>query len=95
MRERSRELRPEVQIPLDVTRPPAVQGDWDHAFERRVRDVASRAVAHLKRGDNVTLVTSAGAKVRGDRTAGADPLLRFLALVQAVTKVPDPRGSVP
>ena len=86
MRERARETRPEVRIPLDVMKPDGEKEDWDHGFERRIRDVASRAVAHLKRGDNVTIATSTGATVRGDRTAGADPILRFLALVETVPR---------
>ncbi len=86
MRERARETRPEARISLDVVKAEGEKEDWDHGFERRIRDVASRAVAHLKRGDNVTIFTSAGATVRGDRTAGADPLLRFLALVEAVPR---------
>ena len=60
MRERARETRPEVRIPLDVMRADGAHEDWDVGFERRIRDVASRAVAHMKRGDNVTLVTTAG-----------------------------------
>jgi uncharacterized protein (DUF58 family) len=84
MRERAREARPEVRLPLDVVKPREDKEDWDLGFERRVRDVASRAVAHLKRGDTVIILTNAGGSVRADRTAGADPLLRDLALVQSV-----------
>jgi uncharacterized protein (DUF58 family) len=87
MRERARETRPEIRLPLDVLRPEGAHEDWDLGFERRIRDVASRAIAHLKRGDNVTLVTTAGASVRGDRTGGADPLLRFLALVESTPRI--------
>jgi uncharacterized protein (DUF58 family) len=84
MRERAREARPDVAIALDVLRPREGGDEWDNAFERRVRDVASRAVAHLKRGDTVAVRTSAGDAARADRSAGADPLLRYLALVEAV-----------
>jgi uncharacterized protein (DUF58 family) len=84
MRERAREARPDVRLHLDVLKGKDDKEDWDIAFERRIRDVASRAVAHLKRGDSVTIVTSAAGSVRADRTAGADPLLRYLALVEAV-----------
>jgi uncharacterized protein (DUF58 family) len=83
MRERAREARPDVTLTLDVTRPQGAGDDWDLAFERRIRDVASRAVAHLKRGDTVAVATSAGTTARSDRAAGADPLLRFLALLEA------------
>ena len=83
MRERAREARPDVTLTLDVHKPDGAGEDWDLAFERRIRDVASRAVAHLKRSDAVAVITSAGTTVRSDRATGADPLLRFLALLDA------------
>ncbi len=85
MRERAREARPDVSLPLDVLRPEKAGEEWDLGFERRVRDVASRAVAHLKRGDFVIVSTNAGGCVRSDRTQGADPVLRYLALLEPVT----------
>jgi uncharacterized protein (DUF58 family) len=97
MRERAREARPDVTIPLDVMRPRDAGEEWDHAFERRIRDVASRAVAHVKRGDAVSVCTSAGDSTRADRSAGADPLLRYLALVEAVAAATSllPSGAGP
>src|SRR6185312_535001 len=83
MRERAREARPDVAIALDVMKPGATGEDWDLGFERRIRDVASRAVAHVKRGDTVLVKTNAGGAARADRSAGADPLLRYLALVES------------
>jgi len=94
MRERAREARPDVSLPLDVVRPETGGDEWDLGFERRVRDVASRAVAHLKRGDAVTVRTSAGGCARSDRTSGADPVLRYLALVQSVA-APAANGAAP
>lgn len=93
LRERAREARPEVRLSLDVLRPEHAKDDWDSAFEKKVRDIASRAVAHLKRGDSVSIVTNAGGHARGDRAVGADPMLRYLALVQssiAPEKTPEP-----
>ena len=89
MRERARETRPDVTLTLDTIRPEgaraeAAADDWNASFERRVRDVASSAVAHLKRGDRVVVVSTSGGVVRADRTIGADPLLRYLALVEPV-----------
>jgi uncharacterized protein (DUF58 family) len=84
LRERARETRPDIEIGLEVRRPPGAGEEWPPHFERRIRDVASRAVAHLKRGDGVTIVTTAGDRVRADRNVGADRILRFLALVEAV-----------
>jgi uncharacterized protein (DUF58 family) len=84
MRERARETRPDVTLTLDVLRPEGAGDEWAAAFERRIRDVASRAVAHIKRGDRVAVVTTANGAARADRTVGADPLLRYLALLEPV-----------
>jgi uncharacterized protein (DUF58 family) len=84
MRERARETRPDVTLTLDVLRPNQSVEEWNAGFERRVRDLASRAVAHIKRGDHVVVLTSAGGISRADRALGADPLLRYLALLEAV-----------
>jgi uncharacterized protein (DUF58 family) len=95
LRERARETRPDVEIPLEVRRPADAGDDWAHAFERKIRDVASRAVAHLKRGDGVTIATTVGERVRADRNVGADRLLRFLALVEAVDPEPSAGPALP
>jgi uncharacterized protein (DUF58 family) len=92
MRERARESRPDVNLTLDVMRPDGAGDEWAAAFERRIRDVASRAVAHLKRGDRVTVLTTAGGAARADRTVGADPLLRYLALVEPFAQ-DEPRAA--
>ncbi len=84
LRERARETRPDVDLPLDVVRPGDASDAFAQAFERRVREVASRAVAHIKRGDGAVVSTLLGDRVRGDRNVGADPILRFLALVEPV-----------
>lgn len=82
-RERARETRPDVSIPLDLRKPAEANETWDALFERKVRDVASRAVAHLKRGDVVFIRTNTGKVTRADKAVGADVLLRYLALVEA------------
>ncbi|MBL9024441.1 MAG: DUF58 domain-containing protein [Myxococcales bacterium] len=84
VRERTREARPDVELVLDVVRPEPETEAFAVNFEKRVRETASRAVAHLKRGDTVVLKTTASQRVLADRTVGADPVLRFLALVEAV-----------
>lgn len=93
LRERAREARPDVELLLEVRKPNGAGDDWNGAFERRIRETASRAVVHLKRGDAVTIVTTAGERVRADRNVGADPLLRFLALLEAVAQDEAPRAS--
>ncbi len=84
IRERVREARRDVTYVLDSVHPgDAPSEDFSSRFERKIRDIASRAVAHLKRGDNVTVRTTAGDRVRSWTTAGADPILRFLALLES------------
>jgi uncharacterized protein (DUF58 family) len=84
MRERARETRPDITLTLDTIRPDGATEEWGVAFERRIRDVASRAVAHLKRGDRVAVSSTSGGTVRADRSVGADPVLRYLALAEPV-----------
>jgi len=87
MRERAREARPDVTLHLDVHKPQTGGDEWDLSFERRIREVASRALAHLKRGDVITVKTTSGERTRADRAVGADPVLRYLALVESVPAV--------
>ncbi len=84
LRERARETRPDVELNIDVLRPAGHHEGFATHFEKRIREVASRAVAHIKRGDGVALRTSIGERIRADRSAGADPILRFLALLDSV-----------
>jgi uncharacterized protein (DUF58 family) len=97
LRERARETRPDVELHLDVRRPNDAGDDWPVRFERRIRDVASRAVAHLKRGDDVTVVSTANERIRSDSAIGADRILRYLALVEALPadRVPEPGNAAP
>jgi uncharacterized protein (DUF58 family) len=94
LRERAREARPDVAITLDVVRAATAVDEWNALFERRIRDVASRAVAHIKRGDSVAVVTNGGSSARADRSLGADPILRFLAVLEAISD-PAPVGTEP
>jgi uncharacterized protein (DUF58 family) len=83
LRERARDTQRHVTLVVESTHtdgPP--DESWLARFERRIRDAASRSVAHLRRGDSVTLVTTAGDRVRADKSVGADPVLRLLALLQ-------------
>ncbi len=89
MRERARETSPDVSLTLDVLEPESPPEDWPARFERHVRDTASRAVAHVRRGDRVTISTTAGQRVRAERASGTDPLLRFLALVEPAKARPE------
>lgn len=85
--ERSRPAREETRLRLDATHPgDAPSRSWSTAFEKRVRDVASRAVAHVRRGDPVTLVATNGQNVRATPESGPEALLRVLALIQGVPR---------
>ncbi|MFO0763157.1 MAG: DUF58 domain-containing protein [Byssovorax sp.] len=95
LRERARETRPDVELSLDTVRPAsAASGQAAEAFsvqlEKKIREVASRAVAHIKRGDGVVVSTTVGERIRGDRSLGSDPILRFLALIEAVDEAKAP-----
>jgi uncharacterized protein (DUF58 family) len=82
LRERASETQRHVELPLDTEFAGlAPDAAWTTRFEHRIRDVASRAVAHLKRGDSIT-IRAGGATVRGTPGSGADSVLRFLALVE-------------
>jgi len=84
VRERAREVRRDVSYAIDSIHPGrTADEDWTARFERRIRDVASRAVAHIKRGDGVTVRARSGERVRATSAVGADPVLRFLALLEA------------
>lgn len=83
LRERATDTRRDVAFAIDSSHAgTAPDEDWSLRFERRIRDVASRAVAHLKRGDAVAVMASGGERVRANTSVGADPLLRFLALLE-------------
>jgi uncharacterized protein (DUF58 family) len=51
-------------------------------FERRIRETASLAVAHLRRGEQVHLRTTSGGRVSASPSSGSDGTLRFLALLE-------------
>jgi uncharacterized protein (DUF58 family) len=87
LRERATDTRRDVAFSIDSSHAgSAPDEDWSLRFERRIRDVASRAVAHLKRGDGVSVQASGGERVRANTAVGADPLLRFLALLEPSTQ---------
>jgi hypothetical protein len=66
----------------------APEPGWLDQFELKIREVASRSVAHIKRGDSVLVKSTGGESVVGNASVGADPVLRFLALLE-----PSRRGS--
>ncbi len=92
VRERPRDTRRDAELRLDDVRPDATPtADFHRRFELAIRDTASHAVAHLKRGDPVRLLLSSGTRLRTDPSSGADPLLRFLALLEP--SAPEPRPA--
>lgn len=51
-------------------------------FEKCVRETASLAVAHLRRGEQVFLRTTSGGRIAASPGSGSDATLRFLALLE-------------
>lgn len=91
LRERACESAQEVTVLLESRCSDfEPEAEFRTRFERQVRSVASRAVAHLKRGDRVCVRTSDGAGVTAGAQEGADPLMRFLALVEPATNAGAP-----
>jgi uncharacterized protein (DUF58 family) len=94
LKERAHETKQAVVLFLDdVLTPSDKAQDQLERFEHRIREVASRAVAHLRRGDIVHLRTQSGQTLACTPATGADPLLTFLALLsptprEAMTPVP-------
>lgn len=82
--ERAQDARRDVRLEIDNLHADAQPTpEWDERFERRVRHIASLAVAHLKRGEMVHLVATHGERAVASPSSGADPALRFLALLEA------------
>jgi uncharacterized protein (DUF58 family) len=83
VRERAQELEQDVRLVVDnVPNDETPSSEWLQTFERRIREVASHAVAHVKRGDRVNISASSGEGVLVDAAVGVDRALRFLALLQ-------------
>ena len=88
LRERAREMRHDVDFVIDNVLAEGAEPSEpspEDPFERRIREVASFSVAHVKRGDRVTVATTGGDRVVSDRARGTDPILRFLALLGQVS----------
>jgi uncharacterized protein (DUF58 family) len=85
LRERAHETRRDVEYLVDNTHPSEEPSpEWSQRLERRIRDVASRVVAHIKRGDGVTVRSTSGHVVRATPAVGADSALKFLALLESL-----------
>ena len=82
VRERAAEARHEINLKLESTYEKRPDPLWLERFEHRIRETASRAVAHVRRGDQVTIHTTEGQRAVGGSSLGADPILRFLALLE-------------
>jgi uncharacterized protein (DUF58 family) len=88
LKERAREARPESVLSLDDVRPGEAE-HWLVEFERRIREVASHAVARIRRGEAVKVVTASSRVAAASPAVGADPVLRFLALIEPVDEGED------
>ncbi len=89
LRERARETSRQVNLVIDSEYSgPRPDATWLDQFELRIREVASRSVAHIKRGDRVGVRATSGESAVGNSSVGADPVLRFLALLEPSPKPP-------
>ena len=82
LRIRAEEMHSEVTLLINTLIPVTPLAQWLEQFERRIREVASYSVAHLKRGNTVRIRTSNNEKIRVTPAQGADAALSFLALLQ-------------
>lgn len=95
LRERAKESSRQVNLVIDSVYPgDAPDAAWSEAFEAKIRDTASRAVAHIKRGDWITVRTTDGQSVSASSSVGADPVLRFLALLEPSPAEQKGRGRI-
>lgn len=91
--ERAREVRQLVRMRLDNLHDGEKPSEQSlTAFEKRVRDVASHAVFHLRRGERVTIDATSGVSAVATPGTGADPVLRFLALIDLAPVGADKHG---
>lgn len=98
LREHAAEGAPDIEIELDdvsdlLSKPDSDEERrrWVDQFEIRLREAASRAVAHLGRGDTILLRTTSGTRMQGNPRLGSDPILRFLALLEPSRTEPPSR----
>jgi uncharacterized protein (DUF58 family) len=105
VREHAAEARARLTLLLDEARPSFEHGDrdeagaWDEGFEVAVSEAASLACAALEAGAAVEVRTRRGASPLVLPGSPADPILRFLALVETTPSheappLTAPRGSV-
>lgn len=55
---------------------------WASDFEHRIAEIASTTLYLLRRGLSATVITASGKRYHASRSTGADPILRFLALLE-------------
>lgn len=89
LKERAHETKEAIVLILDDLLSPAdtIQDQLER-FEQKIREVASRAVAHIRRGHIVHLRTQSGQHLTATPSTGTDPILTFLALLS-----PTPRAA--
>ncbi len=84
VRERSREGRGRLTLRLDQARPEGASDEWAADLERRISRAASLAQAALADGFAVEIVVRGGRSPMVLGGGPADPIFRYLALLQPV-----------
>ncbi len=94
LRERAQRLDASVELELDDVREGPDDAAGADRFERRIREIASLATAHVRRGDRVFVVTRTRQRAIAEKSRGLDPVLRFLALLEQTDAPAQPRAAV-
>jgi uncharacterized protein (DUF58 family) len=84
VRERERDASSHLTITLDNARPQAAGDEWEARFETAISRSAFIAVSAVSRGVAVEVVTRGSRSPTVPPGAPPDPILRFLALLDAV-----------
>lgn len=93
--ERTTETQRRVYLALDnLVTEERPNSERQLTFERQIREVASRVVAHLRRGEPTTITTTSGAVHAAHPAEGADSTLRFLALIELAQATQDGKSQL-
>jgi uncharacterized protein (DUF58 family) len=85
VRERERDASSHLTITLDNARPRDAGEKWEERFERAISRAATIAVSSVSRGVSVEVVARGSRSPTVQPGSPADPVLRFLALLQPVS----------
>ncbi len=99
MRERHRDAARHLTLRVDEAQPADADAQWRERFERRVSEAAAAARQGLEQGATVEAVSRSGRSPRVQPGQPADPIWRFLALLEPLPAadappMPDSDGAL-